>query len=68
MLHAVAAMVDAQGIFERHGRYGFTDPSIDAVRKGLDAYDAIARASSPVQMQAALTEVVRRYHAHGETA
>jgi len=61
MQRAVVAMVDALGIFERHGRCGFTGPGLDAVRQALDAYDAIARASNPVQMQAALTEVMRRY-------
>lgn len=61
MLDATIAMNDAQGIFERHGRYGFTGPGLIAVRHALDGYDAIARESSPVQMQAALTEVMRRY-------
>lgn len=68
MQRAVEAMVDALGIFERHGRYGFTGPGLDAVRQALGAYDAIARASSPVQMQAALAEVLRRYREQQVTA
>ena len=61
MQAAVAAMVETMGIFERHGRYGFTGPGLAAVKLGLEAYADIARHSTPVQMQTALNEVMRRY-------
>lgn len=61
MQAAVAAMVEAMGIFERHGRYGFSGPGLTAVRLGLEAYANIARESSPAQMQVAMNEVTRRY-------
>lgn len=57
---AGAALTDCQARHERIGRYGLTGPGLLQVDAGLDAYEAIVRASSPRQMQLAEREVVRR--------
>lgn len=57
---AGAAMNDSQERADRVGRYGLTGPGILALQDGIDAYEAIVRASSPLQMQQAADEVTRR--------
>jgi len=54
------AMNECQRIHEQHGRYGLTGPGRHALAAGIDAYEAILRASSPRQMQLAEQEVLRR--------
>jgi hypothetical protein len=60
MLAARDAMLQADDIRGRHGRYGFTGPGLQAMAEALDAYDAILRASTPHQMNAALRVVIAR--------
>jgi hypothetical protein len=54
------AMHDAQDRKDRIGRYGLTGPGQHAVAAGIDAYEAILRASSPRQMHAAQEALIRR--------
>lgn len=54
------ALMDCQDRRDRLGRYGMTGPGLIALGEGIDAYEAILRASSPKQMQAAEKEVIRR--------
>lgn len=63
MLAARDALVACAGIHARHGRYGFRGPDLQAMTDALEAYDAIVRASTPHQMQAALDESLRRIRA-----
>jgi hypothetical protein len=54
------AVMECQRIQEAHGRYGLTGPGRLALAAGIDAYEAILRASSPRQMRDAEAEVRRR--------
>lgn len=53
------ALTESQGIHERHGRYGMTGPGRQAITAGIDAYEAILRASSPRQMHEADMALMR---------
>lgn len=57
---AGAALTEGQRIHDTHGRYGLTGPGRHQLAAGIDAYEAILRASSPKQMQLAEQEVIRR--------
>lgn len=65
---AGAALNEGQALHERHGRYGLTGPGIAQLAAGIDAYAAILRASSPMQMEQAQAEVVRRLSMKQATA
>lgn len=62
---AGAAMTACQLRHERTGRLGMTGPELTALATGIDAYEAILRASSPLQMHQAEQEVLRRLNALG---
>lgn len=66
---AANAMREADGIWARHHRYGFTGPGLQAVVIALDAYEQLLRLSNPIQMKQALEESARRMLAQaGEAA
>lgn len=50
LLLAGNALEEAQGIKARHGRYGVTGPGRQRVADGVDVYEAVVQASSPLQM------------------
>lgn len=57
------ALKEAEGIHERHGRYGLTGLGRQALSDGIDAFEEILRASSPRQMheaEKALAVALRR--------
>lgn len=60
LLGAGEALKAAEGIHERHGRYGLTGPGRHRLMAGIDAYEVILRASSPRQMHLAELELGRR--------
>ena len=60
---AGSALMECERINDVHGRYGLTGPGRQRLAEGIDAYEAILRASSPKQMQLAETEVLRRLSA-----
>ncbi|MCS4508920.1 hypothetical protein [Xylophilus ampelinus] len=60
LMAAADAMREADDIYGRHNRYGFTGPGLQAMATGLDAYEAILRASTPAQMRTATKEMIRR--------
>ncbi len=59
-LAAKAAMEEADAIWARHHRYGFTGLGRQAVVEALDAYEQLLRLSNPIQMKLALEESARR--------
>lgn len=60
MLRARDALIEADGIYGRHKRYGFSGPGLEAMKDGLQVYEEILSKSTPAQMQAALEESARR--------
>jgi len=60
LMAAGEALKEAEGIQERHGKYGLTGPGRQRLAVAIDAYEAILRASSPRQMHLAEQELVRR--------
>lgn len=59
-LEAQAALMEADAIYGRHGKYGFTGPGLDAMRQAVGLYEEILRASTPLQMARAQEECMRR--------
>jgi hypothetical protein len=57
---AQAALMEADDIYSRHGRYGFTGQGLDAMKEAVALYEEILAASSPLQMAKAQNEVMRR--------
>lgn len=60
MLAGIDAMKRCDGIWQRHGRYGFTGPDLTAVADALELYEGILNLSKPVQMEMAFKEAARR--------
>jgi hypothetical protein len=60
MLAGIEAMKRCDGIWQRHGRYGFTGPDLTAVTDAIELYEGILRLSTPFQMEAAVNEAARR--------
>lgn len=56
----IEAMYGCAGIFERHGRYGFTGPGLLAMNDAIDLYESILRLSTPRQMEDAKDAAYRR--------
>jgi hypothetical protein len=56
----VAAMVRADEIRERHGRYGFSGPDLLAMNCALDFYVQLLTHSTPAQMHQAMLEAADR--------
>lgn len=54
------AMIRCKGIWQRHGRFGFTGPDLIAVADALELYEGILRLSKPLEMERAVIEVERR--------
>lgn len=54
------AMMRCKGIWQRHGRFGFTGPDLIAVADALELYEGVLRLSKPLQMEQAQHEVERR--------
>jgi hypothetical protein len=70
---AMEAILECHSLHQRHGRWGFTGPGIQAMNEALELYEQILGASSPNQMEAAVKESYRRmvagqYHATDEPA
>lgn len=53
---ANAAMERARSRFHKLGRWGFDGPALDEVDAGVELYETILQASSPLQMTAASTQ------------
>ena len=70
MLAGIEAMQRCDGIWQRHGRFGFTGPDLVAMKDAINLYEDILRLSKPLQMEAAVEEVARRMlnQAQGVTA
>jgi hypothetical protein len=69
---AMEAILECHRLHQRHGRWGFTGPGIQAMNEALEFYEQILRLSSPNQMEAAVKESYRRmvagqFHATGAT-
>ncbi|MFZ2306791.1 MAG: hypothetical protein WAW73_20145 [Rhodoferax sp.] len=60
MLAGIEAMKRCDGIWQRHGRYGFTGPDLTAVADAVQLYEGILSLSKPIQMEAAYKESARR--------
>lgn len=60
MQAAHAAMIECAELHQRHGRFGFTGPGMQAVAEALEVYGQIVSLSTPRQMMAAVTEGHRR--------
>lgn len=60
MLDGQRALLDCAELHQRHGRFGFTGPGLQAIDAALEAYEAIVGASTPNQMQQALHDTVTR--------
>lgn len=54
------AMMRCKGIWQRHGRFGFTGPDLIAVKDAIELYEGILRLSKPLEMERAQQEVGRR--------
>ena len=46
----IEAMYGCAGIFERHGKYGFTGQGLLAMNSAIDLYESILRMSTPKMM------------------
>lgn len=66
MVAGVQAMMTCGGIFERHGRYGFTGPDLLTMNDALDLYESILRLSTPKQMLDALDVAADRMRGMAE--
>jgi hypothetical protein len=60
LMAAGEALKEAEGIQGRHGKYGLTGLGRLRLATGIEAYEAILRASSPRQMHLAEQELLRR--------
>jgi hypothetical protein len=60
---AQGALMDADALYGRHRRFGFTGPGLEAMREAIRLYDDILRASTPLQMAKAQVECMRRVRA-----
>jgi hypothetical protein len=57
------ALMEADGLRERHGQYGFTGPGILAMNAAVGLYAEMLANSTPRQMQEAMQEADRRQRA-----
>jgi hypothetical protein len=55
---ALKALIEAEQIKERHGRFGFTGPGLETVREAVALYEELLTLSTPRQMTDAQDEVV----------
>jgi hypothetical protein len=55
-----AALMEADDIYGRHGKYGFTGPGLEWMRQAIALYEEILAASTPLQMAKAQDECMRR--------
>ncbi len=62
------AMMRCKGIWQRHGRFGFTGPDLIAVADALELYEGILRLSKPLELERAQLEVERRIQVQGVAA
>lgn len=68
MQAGVAAMEECDALQQRHRRYGFTGPGLQAVKDAMNLYEDIVRLSQPVLMELAVEEVARRLLAKAQGA
>jgi len=54
------ALMDAARIREAHGKFGFTGLGLEALKEAVALYEELLALSSPLQMNAAQNEVIRR--------
>jgi len=66
MQAGVAAMVECDGLQQRHRKYGFTGPGLVAANDAMNLYEDILRLSAPVLMEQAVGEVARRMLAQAQ--
>lgn len=66
MQAGIDAMKRCDGIWLRHGRYGFTGPDLTAIADAVELYEGILRMSKPRQMEEALNESARRMLKQGQ--
>lgn len=60
MQAGVAALEECDRLQQRHRRYGFTGPGLQAVGDAMNLYEDILRLSPPVLMEQAVEEVAQR--------
>lgn len=60
MKEAIEALLHCHSLHQRHGRWGFTGPGLQAMNAALELYEQILAQSSPLQMEAAVKESYRR--------
>lgn len=60
MLAGIEAMKRCDGIWQRHGKFGFTGPDLIAATDALQLYLGILHLSKPIQMAQAQNEAARR--------
>jgi hypothetical protein len=60
MAMGLDALLSADGIRIRHGRYGFNGPDLPAMADALELYEGILRMSTPKQMMDALSIAAER--------
>lgn len=66
---AQAALMEADALYGRHGRYGFTGPGLEAMKEAIALYEQLLRLSTPLQMTKVQEECMRRLRAgHFEQA
>lgn len=54
------ALLEAQRLRDRHGRFGFTGPHILNMNAGMDLYEQVLSLSTPNQMHSAVEESCAR--------
>lgn len=60
---AQQALMECSDLKTRHGHYGFTGPGIVAMQEAIALYEEVLRASTPIQMDRAQQECMRRIRA-----
>jgi hypothetical protein len=60
---AQQALMSCDDLKSRHGKYGFTGPGITAMQDAIALYSEILKASTPLQMERAQQECIRRIRA-----
>jgi hypothetical protein len=60
---AQAALMECDGIAQRHGKYGFTGQGLEVMREAISLYEDLLRASTPRQMHDCQMECMKRLRA-----
>lgn len=60
---AQAALMEADALYGRHRKFGFTGCGLEAMKDAIALYEVLIRNSTPRQMEAAQQECMRRVRA-----